>query len=177
MPSELDALSFISFHVSSKQHVWQVFLHCKDSNRCVFLWRSAQQRINQMNKKKAAGNQVRSPELSNERPRFRVVRDLRRNSSPLFSVFPSDRHISCFPEGFHAVSSQLCVWLWLNAGQSYIMRSCYSSTAAPPGSAPHPTQSGSGACYTLMANSCGMSIGSRPLGEFRRDISGVRGRP
>lgn len=130
-----------------------------------------------MSKKKAAGNQVRSPELSNERAPLPSSARPQTELIPLFSVFPSDRHISCFPEGFHPVSSRLSVWLSLNAGQSYIMRSCFSSSAVPPGSAPHPTQSGSGACYTLMANSCGMSMASRPLREFRRGISGVRGRP
>lgn len=38
-------------------------------------------------------------------------------------VFPSDRHISCFPECFHPASSQLSVWLSLNTGQSYIINS------------------------------------------------------
>lgn len=102
--------------------------------------------------------------------------DLRRDLSPYFSAFPSDGRISSFPEGSHAVSSQLSVWLPLNAEQLYIIKSCYSSRGAPPGSAPHPPKSSSGACYTLMANSCGMSMRSCPPGEFRCDINGVRGR-
>lgn len=129
-----------------------------------------------MSKKKAAGNQVRSPDLSNERPRFRIVRDLRRNSSP---CSPSSQMIVIFHvflKAFIPLALSSPFWHSLNAGQSYITRSCFSSSAAPPGSAPHPTQSGSGACYTLMANSCGMSMGSRPLGEFCCDINGVRGR-